>query len=216
MAIPPLPRNLRIQNEDGTVSADFARWWQLNVVATEAVQVQAETAQVQAQTAASAAAASASQAATAAATATSAGSGFASGGVVNQQFDCTSATRVTIATVPLVGVTAGTLRFDTTALYAVYPQTEITGISTFFGDFWITEQLTSGGPINDLYTDTWSGLRAGPGDTEIQIDDQPALDAARPTVGITGNVTYRLQVARASGFNTVISAFADFRAAQAS
>ena len=209
MAIPPLPRNLRIQNADGSVSADFARWWQLNVVATDA-------AQVQVQTAASAAAASASQAATAAATATSAGSGFASGGVVNQQFDCTSATRVTIATVPLVGVTAGTLRFDTTALYAVYPQTEITGLSTFFGDFWITEQATSGGVINDLYTDTWSGLNAGGGDVSIGLDDQPALDAARPTVGITGNVTYRLQVARASGTNTVTSAFADFRAAQAS
>jgi hypothetical protein len=209
VAIPPLPRNLRIQNADGSVSADFARWWQLNVVATEAVQVQA-------QTAASAAAASASQAATAAATATSAGSGFASGGVVNQQFDCTSATRVTIATVPLIGVTAGTLRFDTTALYAVYPSTEMTGLSTFFGDFWITEQLTSGGVINDLYTDTWSGLNAGQGDVSIYIDDQATLDAARPTVGITGNVTYRLQVARASGTNTVTSAFADFRAAQAS
>ena len=209
MAIPPLPRNLRIQNADGSVSADFARWWQLNVVATEAVQVQA-------QTAASAAAASASQAATAAATATSAGSGFASGGVVNQQFDCTSATRVTIATVPLIGVTAGTLRFDTTALYAVYPTTEMTGLSTFFGTFWITEQATSGGVINDLYTDTWSGLNAGQGDVSIGIDDQPVLDAARPTVGITGNVTYRLQVARASGTNTVTSAFADFRAAQAS
>lgn len=209
MAIPPLPRNLRIQNADGSVSADFARWWQLNVVATEAVQVQA-------QTAASAAAASASQAATAAATATSAGSGFASGGVVNQQFDCTSATRVTIATVPLIGVTAGTLRFDTTALYAVYPTTEMTGFSTFFGDFWITEQATSGGVINDLYTDTWSGLNAGQGEVDIYIDDQAALDAARPTVGITGNVTYRLQVARASGTNTVTSAYADFRAAQAS
>ena len=209
MAIPPLPRNLRIQNDDGTVSADFARWWQLNVVATQAVQVQA-------QTAASAAAASASQAATAAATATSAGSGFASGGVVNQQFDCTSGTRVTIATVPLIGVTAGTLRFDTTALYVVYPTTEMTGLSTFFGTFWITEQATSGGVINDLYTDTWSGLNAGQGDVSIGIDDQPALDAARPTVGITGNVTYRLQVARASGTNTVTSAFADFRAAQAS
>ena len=209
MAIPPLPRNLRIQNADGSVSADFARWWQLNVVATDA-------AQVQAQTAASAAAASASQAATAAATATSAGSGFASGGVVSQQFDCTSATRVTIATVPLIGVTAGTLRFDTTALYAVYPTTEMTGLSTFFGTFWITEQATSGGVINDLYTDTWSGLNAGQGEVDIYIDDQPALDAARPTVGITGNVTYRLQVARASGTNTVTSAFADFRAAQAS
>jgi hypothetical protein len=209
VAVPPLPKNMRLQNADGTVSADFARWWQLNVVATGA-------AQEQAQAAASAAAASASQAQTAAATATSAGSGFPSGGVVNQQFDCTSATRVTIATVPLIGVTAGTLRFDTTALYPVYPQTEISGVSTFFGDFWITEQLTSGGPINDLYTDTWSGLNAGAGDVSIQIDDQATLDAARPTVGITGNVTYRLQVARASGSNTVTAAFADFRAAQAS
>ena len=92
----------------------------------------------------------------------------------------------------------------------------MTGFSTFFGDFWITEQATSGGVINDLYTDTWSGLNAGGGDVSIGLDDQPALDAARPTVGITGNVTYRLQVARASGSNTVISAFADFRAAQAS
>ena len=209
MAVPPLPKNMRLQNADGTVSADFARWWQLNVVATGA-------AQEQAQVAASAAAASASQAATAAATATSAGSGFPSGGVVNQQFDCTSATRVTIAAVPLIGVTAGTLRFDTTALYAIYPTTGITGLSTFFGNFWITEQLTSGGTINDLYTDTWSGLNAGAGDVSIQIDDQAALDAARPTVGITGNVTYRLQVARASGSNTVTAAFADFRAAQAS
>lgn len=209
MAIPPLPRSMRIQNLDGTVSSDFARWWQLNVVATDA-------AQVQAQTAASAATAAQSQAATAAATATSSGSGFPSGGVVSQQFDCTSATRVTIATVPLIGVTAGTLRFDTTALYAIYPQTEISGVSTFFGDFWITEQLTSGGTINDLYTDTWSGINAGFGDVSIGIDDQAALDAARPTAGITGNVTYRLQVARASGSNTVTSAYADFRAAQAS
>lgn len=209
MAIPPLPRSMRIQNTDGTVSSDFARWWQLNVVATQEVQVQA-------QTAASAATAAQSQAATAAATATSSGSGFPSGGAVNQQFDCTSGARVTIATVPLIGVTAGTLRFDTTALYAIYPQSEISGVSTFFGDFWITEQLTSGGTINDLYTDTWSGLNAGFGDVSIGIDDQAALDAARPTVGITGNVTYRLQVARASGSNTVTSAYADFRAAQAS
>jgi hypothetical protein len=208
VAIPPLPRNLRIQNDDGSVSADFARWWQLNVVATEAVQAQA-------QTAASAATAAQSQAATAAATATSSGAGFPSGGVVSQQFNCTSGARVTIATVPLIGVTAGTLRFDTTALYAIYPQTEITGLSTFFGDFWITEQATSGGAINDLYTDTWSGLNAGAGEVDIYIDDQAALDAVRPTVGITGNVTYRLQVARASGFNTVTSAYADFRAAQA-
>lgn len=209
MAIPPLPKNMRLQNADGSVSADFARWWQLNVVATQAVQVQA-------QTAASAATAAQSQAATAAATATSSGSGFPSGGVVNQLFDCTSAARVTIASVPLIGVTAGTLRFDTTALYAIYPTTEMSGFSTFFGDFWITEQLTSGGTINDLYTDTWSGLNAGQGDVSIYIDDQAALDAARPTVGITGNVTYRLQVARqAFGTNTVISAYADFRAAQA-
>jgi len=52
-----------------------------------------------------------------------------------------------------------------------------------------------------------------------QLSDLPryqaALDAVRPTVGITGNVTYRLQVARASGSNTVTAAFADFRAAQA-
>ena len=208
MAIPPLPKNMRLQNADGSVSADFARWWQLNVVATGA-------AQERAQVAASAAAASASQAQTAAATATSAGAGFASGGVVGQQFDCSSSTRVTIASVPLIGVTAGTLRFDTTALYAVYPTTEMSGLSTFFGDFWITEQLTSGGTINDLYTDTWTGINAGQGDVSIGIDDQAALDAARPTVGITGNVTYRLQVARASGSNSVTAAFADFRAAQA-
>lgn len=210
MAIPPLPKNMRLQNADGSVSADFARWWQLNVVATQAVQVQA-------QTAASAATAAQSQAATAAATATSSGSGFPSGGVVNQQFDCSSGARVTIASVPLIGVTAGTLRFDTTALYAIYPTTEMSGLSTFFGDFWITEQLTSGGTINDLYTDTWTGVNAGFGDVSIGIDDQVALDAARPTVGITGNVTYRLQVARqVFGTNTITSAFADFRAAQAS
>ncbi len=209
MAVPPLPKNLRIQNADGTVSADFARWWQLNVVATDAAQEKATVA-------ASAAAAASSQAATAAATGTSAGSGFPSGGVVNQEFDCTSATRVTIASVPLIGVTAGTLRFDTTSLYSIYPTTSMSGLSTFFGDFWITEQLTSGGAINDLYTDTWTGLNAGFGDVSIGIDDQAALDAARPTVGITGNVTYRLQVARqAFGTNTVISAYADFRAAQA-
>ena len=208
MAVPPLPKNLRIQNADGTVSADFARWWQLNVVATSA-------AQEQAQVAVSAAAAASSQAATATATGTSAGSGFASGGVVNQQFDCTDGTRVTIATVPLIGVTAGTLRFDTTALYSIFAQTEVTG-SSFFGDFWITEQLTSGGTINDLYTATWFGLNEGAGIVSVYIDDQAALDAARPTAGITGNVTYRLQVARASGTNSVTSAFADFRAAQAS
>lgn len=207
MAVPPLPKNLRIQNDDGTVSADFARWWQLNVVATS-------QAQEQAQVAASAAAASASQAQTAAATATSAGSGVPAGGSVNQQFDCNSGTRITIASVALVGVVAGTLRFDTTALYSVYPETNVTG-SLFFGTFWITEQLTSGGPINDLYTDTWSGVNAGAGDISVYIDDQAALDAARPTVGITGNVTYRLQVARASGTNLVTSAYADFRAAQA-
>jgi hypothetical protein len=200
---------MRLQNADGSVSADFARWWQLNVVATDA-------AQEQAQVAASAAAAASSQAATAAATGTSAGSGFPSGGVVNQQFDCTSGTRVTIASVPLIGVTAGTLRFDTTALYAVYPTTGITGVSTFFGTFWITEQLTSGGTINDLYTASWSGLNEGFGAVDIYIDNQAALDAARPTAGITGNVTYRLQVARASGSNSVTAAFADFRAAQAS
>lgn len=208
MSIPPLPKGMRLQNSDGSVSSDFARWWQLNIVETSKVQEKA-------QMAASAAAASASQAQTAAAVATSAGSGFASGGAVEQQFTCNSGTRLTVASVALVGVTAGTLRFDTTALYAIYPQTEITGFQ-FFGTFWITEQLTSGGPINDLYSASWSGINAGRGDISVYIDDQAALDAARPTVGITGNVTYRLQVARASGTNSVTSAYADFRAAQAS
>lgn len=209
MAIPPLPANMRIQNDNGQVSADFARWWQLNVVETERVAVAVVTAT-------SAASAAASQAQTANAAASSAGSGFASGAVVNQQFDCTSGTRVTIASVPLIGVTAGTLRFDTTNLYSVFPDTILSSPSDFLGTFWITEQLTSGGAINDLYTDTWTAINAGQGDITVFIDDQAALDAARPAAGITGNVTYRLQVARASGTNTITAAYADFRAAQAS
>jgi hypothetical protein len=199
---------MRIQNDNGSVSADYARWWQLTVVATaEAVE--------QAQTAASVAVAASSQAQTANAAASSAGAGLASGAVVAQQFDCTSGTRVTIASVPLVGVTAGTLRFDTTNFYALYPNTVLSSPADFLGTFWITEQLTSGGPINDLYTDTWTAINAGQGDVTVFIDDPTSLDAARPTAGITGNVTYRLQVARASGVNTITSAYADFRAAQA-
>ena len=81
MTIPPLPPNMRIQNADGSVSSDFARWWQLNVVEASKVQKTATAA-------ASSAAAAQSQAQTAAASATSAGSGFPSGSSVNQQFDC--------------------------------------------------------------------------------------------------------------------------------
>jgi hypothetical protein len=210
MSIPPLPRTMRIQNADGTVSSDFARWWQLNVVATDAVGAQA-------QAAASSATAAQSQAQTASAAASSAGAGLSSGSAVGQLFDCTSASRVTVASVDLVGVTAGTLRFDTTSLYAIYPTTQIDSGVGFQGTFWITEQLTSGvGPQNDLYTDVWTGETGIPPNVYIEIPDQAALDAARPAVGITGAVRYRLQVARSFGTNQITSAYADLRAAQAS
>lgn len=204
MAIPPLPRGMRIQNTDGTVSADFARWWQQNIAGVKQAQSQAVAA--------------VSQAATAAATANSAGSGLASGSAPNVEFDCNSGTRVVVAAVPLTGITAGTLRFDTTAIYALYPLTKIANGTQFFGTFWITEQLTSGGTKNDLYTGTWSGQGEGNGanDADVFIDDPVTLDAARPTVGITGNVTYRLEVARTSGAQIISKAYADFRAAKAS
>lgn len=195
---------MRIQNADGTVSADFARWWQRNIAGIKTAQSQANAA--------------VSQAATAAATATSSGSGFASGSVINSEFDCTSTTRVIVAAVPLMGITAGTLRFDTSNIYALFPQTVIANGFQFYGTFWITEQLTSGGPKNDLYTGTWTGLAESGGTAfaDVFIDDTVTLDAARPTAGITGDVTYRFEVARASGSQIISKAYADFRAAQAS
>ncbi len=205
--VPPLPRNMRLQNADGTVSADFARWWQQNIVATQAASTAAATA-------ATAASAAQSQAQTAAAAATSAGAGFASGADVGRAFSCSSGTRVVVSEIALVGITAGTMRFDTTAFYSLV-DTTMTG-SLLAGQFWITEQLTSGGTKNDLYTDTWTALDEGGGIISVYIDDEAALNAARPVIGITGNVTYRLEVARVTGTQTVTNAYADFRAAQAS
>lgn len=194
---------MRIQNLDGTVSADFARWWQQNIAGVKTAQSQANAA--------------VSQASTAAATANSAGSGLASGSVTGSEFDCNSGTRVIVAAVPLTGITAGTMRFDTTAIYPIFPNTKQANGFQFYGTFWITEQLTSGGTKNDLYTGTWTGLgeTVGTNDADVFIDDTVTLDAARPTIGITGNVTYRLEVARASGDEIISKAYADFRAAKA-
>jgi hypothetical protein len=154
-----------------------------------------------------------SQAQTAAASASSAGAGKASNAVVGQVFNSASSTRVIAASVPLVGVVAGTLQFDTTSIYSDVA-TALTGVF-YSGTFWITEQLTSGvGPKNDLLTGGITVFKDG-GFIEVFINDQATLDAARPAAGILGNVTYRLEVARATGTASLTNALADLRAAQA-
>jgi hypothetical protein len=50
---------------------------------------------------------------------------------------------------------------------------------------------------------------------EVVIDDEAALDAARPTVVTTGTVTYELQVQKASGVPAVTEALVDLPVAQA-
>jgi hypothetical protein len=156
-----------------------------------------------------------SQAQTAAAIASSAGAGLASNGVVGVLFGCSSAARVEVASTALVGVTAGTLRFDTTSIYALNTA-NIVPDGIFSGGFWITQRLTAGGPKTDLYADTFTLISERQGIYHAYINNIPALDAARPATGPVGGVTYGLDVARVSGTQVATNFSLDFRVAQAS
>lgn len=160
-----------------------------------------------------------SQASTAAAIANSAGENVPSGGETGKVFDVISSAFVPVSSVALTGITAGTLRFDTTNIYTSQAS-QIVGNQIFLGSYRILERLTSGGASNVLFLGTWTGERETdpslPQLVESFIDNKAALDAARPAVGLIGNVTYTLEVARASGTNTATNMFADFRVAKAS
>jgi hypothetical protein len=125
-----------------------------------------------------------------------------------------------VATVNLTGITAGTLRFDTTNVLVNGGLTEVTG-GPFSGEYRITEEPTSGGTVTTLLSGVWSavGTIIIPGEPiEPATISFPSSDliAPRPTIVNTGNVTYRLQVRRSSGSAVLTGALAILRAAKAS
>ncbi len=140
-------------------------------------------------------------------------SGKPSGTSGPTSFGVSGAGRVTIGTVALTGVVAGTLRFDSTRIYIDGIKTAVT--DAFSGTYWITEEPTSGGTETDILTGSWTADPVGPGEPVVIVFPGATVDAARPTATNTGDVTYRLEVARASGTAVLTNALATFRAAQA-
>lgn len=151
-----------------------------------------------------------SQAATAAATANSAAAGKAAGSVVGARWVGPGTGWLTIASVDLTGVVAGTLRFDTTRIYAAADAIIVPDELVVFGlEFRIRE---SGGTV--LYGPAVFTVQGGM-PVIIAIDDAAALDAARPAVVTTGAVTYQLQARGTGAVNVTNGGLADFRVAQA-
>jgi hypothetical protein len=141
-------------------------------------------------------------------------SGFPSGTSGPASFGVSSTSYVTIGTVALTGITAGTLRFDTTRLLVDGFSTSLTS-GLLAADYRITEEPTSGGAVTTCLTGTWTASQLS-GDPVDIVFPEATVDAARPTLVNTGNVTYKLQVRRASGSAVLTNAMAIFRAAKAS
>lgn len=220
MNIPPLNRMTPIVTEDRMASNSFAIYWanvitsiqkQITDISDIIADIQAvniEQTNLLNQILAAQASANAANAAL-----NSINSGLPSGTSGPTTFGVSSTSYVTVGTVALTGVTAGTLRFDTTRLLNDGFATTLTG-GALVADYQITEELTSGGPPAVCLTGTWSASQLSGDPVEIVFPDA-TVDAARPTLTITGNVTYKLQVRRASGSAVLGGAKAIFRAAQA-
>ncbi len=220
MAIPPLNRQDRIIAQNGTASTSFSIYWALvlksiedqfasinTLIAGQAAQLVTITNLLN-QVLAAQASANAANAAL-----NSINSGLPSGTSGPTTFGVSSGTYATVGTVALTGVTAGTLRFDTTRLLS---DGFVTGLTSgpLSADYRITEEPTGGGTVTTCITGTWTASILSGDPVEI-VFPEATLDAARPTLVNTGNVTYRLQVRRASGSAVLTGAKAIFRAAQA-
>jgi hypothetical protein len=142
------------------------------------------------------------------------GSGKPSGTSGPNLFDVSTGAWVTVASVNLVGIVAGSLRFDATDLRAGMA-TSMTGLSIGCA-YRVTETSTSGGAVSVCFSDTWSAAFFGePLDpVEVTFNASP-LNVARPVTVNTGAVTYKLQVQKVSGSGVLTGALAIFRAAQA-
>lgn len=211
--IPPLNRQGSIVNRNGTPSNSFAIYWQ-NVIKAiqkqiaDVVAVNVEQTNLLNQILAAQASANAANA-----SANSINSNFPSATDGPKLFSVSSTSWVAIAFVDLTGVTAGTLRFDTTRI--LLNGTTTLSNAPLNANYRITEQPTGGGPVTVCLSGTWTADQP-PGDPlEISFPDA-TVDAARPTIVNTGAVTYRLEVQRSSGLGVLTDATAIFRAAQAS
>ena len=208
----PLNRGQQIVNADGTPTQQFVTLMQR--ITSAFVDTDAAVAAVRdVATTASATAGAASVEASGAA------AGLPVKSVSGGPFTITSGTRQTVGAIDLVGVTAGPLRFDTTALFASMTAAVVNG-DVFNGRFWIAQELTGGGGLADVYTDTFTLERIvniyGGTLFYLLTFDAAALNAARPAVISTGDVTYRLQVARDSGTALAGGLTFSFLAGQAS
>lgn len=206
-SLPPLNRQSAIIGAAGRASDAFAQYWQrvLNAVSGAIRDIQATNVRQDAQLA---------QLLAIQAAVNSQGAGLPSGTSGPTRFGVPSATRVIAGTVSLAGITAGTLRFDTTVVYADLTTAVTDG--PFSGTYWITEELTSGGPKTDILTGAWSAEFVAPGEPVLVTWPGSVIGAARPATTNTGAVTYRLELARASGTAVLTGALATFRAGQAS
>lgn len=217
--LPPLGDNGEIVTPTRRASLAFSRYWQrvlneITKVINSIQSVQTEQSAVLARLLASElmTTAASNQAQSAAATANSAAAGKSAGAAVGVVWSCPTTARTVIASVPLVGIVAGTLRFDMTRIYP--SGATAMGSDLASGLWWITEELTSGGARTDILTGPWSATGAGGLAFALAIDNESSLDAARPTAVNLGDVTYRLEIQRTSGF-AVTDAMADLRVAQA-
>ena len=212
--IPPLNRQGSIVNRNGTPSNSFAIYWQ-NVIKAiqkqiaDIIAVNNEQTNLLNQILEAQATANAANAAL-----NSMNSGFPSGTSGPFAFGVSSTSWLTIGTVSLTGVTAGTLRFDTTRLLINGFATTVTD-GPLAADYQIAEELTGGGPVSVCLSGTWTAEQVAGDPAEI-VFPFATVDAARPTIVNTGAVTYRLQVRRSSGIAVLAGARAIFRAAQAS
>jgi len=208
----PLSRGQRIVNADGTPTQQFVTLMQ-RITSAFADTDAAVAAVRDVATSASATASAASVEASGAA------AGLPVKSISGGPFNITSDTRQTIGVIDLQGVTSGTLRFDTTALFASASGEVVNG-DVFNGRFWIAQELTAGGELADVYSDTFRLERIANiyGGTLffVMTFDATALNAARPAVISTGDVTYRLQVARDSGTSLAGGVTFNFLAGQAS
>lgn len=220
MNIPPLNRAAPVVTRNLTASNSFAIYWanvisaiqgqisDINAIIADIVAINVEQTNLLNQILAAQASANAANAAL-----NSINSGLPSGTSGPNTFGVSSTSWTTIGTVALTGVTAGTLRFDTTRLLNDGFATTLTS-GPLAADYQITEELTSGGPPAVCLTGTWSASQLSGDPVEI-VFPEATVDAARPTLTITGSVTYKLQVRRASGSAALAGAMAIFRAAQA-
>lgn len=151
-----------------------------------------------------------SQAQTAAATANSAAAGKAAASVVGVGWTGPTTSWQTVASVDLTGVVAGTLRFDTTRIYASASATASEAAALYSLQFRIRE---SGGTV--LYGPATVTVEVFEGTVSITIFDVAPLDAARPAVVTTGAVTYELQLQGTGAVSIISGGLADFRVAQA-